>query len=222
MFDEAILTARMNEIGYRRVDRHIYRADWSSEDVEHFIYFSLYGTPNDYLAADFGLRNQRAQTFAQDEIRRYGGPVYQLMKMNKKAHCSMNFPLGSLASWGPRSSLRISSMSNQALVMKIIEDIKTRLLPLIRNVTSIDHLSSFLCQNAESHAWLRSNGAIRAGMIIELMLRTGISVIELEIMLEPYHDRIASNLLDAQDPDPSAYVKKVIDDAISIRRRVIN
>jgi hypothetical protein len=221
MFKDTLLASAMGEVGFRRVGRYIYRADWSTIDVEHFVFFSPYGTPIDYLAADFGVRNQRAQTFALEEIRIYGGNVYQLMETNQETNCPMRFSLGRVASWGIRSSLKISSMSDRALAAKIKEDIEARLFPIVQQVAGIDRLLSFLMEDRESHSWVQCNGAIRAAMIIDLGVRQGISEAELQSMLEPYYRRIATNLLNAPDPDAASYIKKVIGDAISKGRRSV-
>lgn len=222
MFREEMLTSVLNKVGYRRVDPYTYRADWSAMDVEHFIYFMLYGSPFDYLTADFGVRNQPAQTFAREEIRRYGGNLYQLMEVNGETRCSMSFSLGNVALWKPRSSLRVSSMSSQDLAIKIEADIEVRLFPLIRQITCTDRLLSFLLEDTESHSWLQSNGAIRAGMIVDLAVWYGVSEMELRFMLEPYHRMIARNLLGAPSPDPAAYVKNIVEDAIRKRRHAVN
>lgn len=215
MLRDTILASAMHEVGYRRVRRNIYRADWSTPDVDHFVFFSPYGTPIDYLAADFGVRNLSAQIFALEEIRKYGGDLYGLMERDQEAHCPMRFSLGKIASWGIRSSLRISSLSDDALAAKITNDIERWLLPIIQEVTNIDRLRSFLLEDSETHSWVRCNGAIRAGMIADLAIRLGMSKASVQSMLQPYYGRIATNLLNAPDPDPSVYVQRVIGDALS-------
>lgn len=43
MLDEVSLTEAMADVGYERLKRHAYRAEWSTSKVEHFIYFQMYG-----------------------------------------------------------------------------------------------------------------------------------------------------------------------------------
>jgi hypothetical protein len=219
---DKLLSAAMREVGYRRIESFIYCAEWSTVDVEHFVFFSMYGSPTDYLAADFGVRNQEAQNFALEEVRIYGGDIYQLMDANRNSRCPMRFSLGHVASWGIRSSLRISTISDQVLIAKLRDDIESRLLPIIRTITSADRLLSFLVDDAESHPWVRCNGAIRASIIIYLAVRQGISEAKLQSVLKPFYERIAASLLNASDPNPELYVKKVIEDAVAIGRRLVN
>src|SRR6266567_8141576 len=110
MFDEALLTNALAEVGYRRLKRHTYRAEWSTE-VEHFLYFQLYGTPADLLGADFGVRTKESERFAIRSIQAYGSAAYQLIRHDERSDCTTRFCLGRFASWGMRNSLIVSSMS---------------------------------------------------------------------------------------------------------------
>src|SRR5258708_18175089 len=112
MFDEASLTQALADVGYRRLKRHTYRAEWSTE-VEHFLYFQLYGGAN-FLGADFGIRTKESERFAIRSIQAYGSETYQLIRYNERSDCSMRGPLGD-DSWGMRSSLTVSSLSGAAV-----------------------------------------------------------------------------------------------------------
>jgi hypothetical protein len=43
MFDEQSITPGLAELGYLRLKKLTYKAPWSLTDVEHFLFFSLYG-----------------------------------------------------------------------------------------------------------------------------------------------------------------------------------
>lgn len=215
MLDELSLRAAMADVGYQRLKRYVYRAEWSMPEVEHFVYFQLYGTPREYLAADFGIRNKEAESFAIRSIQAYGGDLYQLLRHDDRSDCFMRFSLGQLASWGIRSSLKISAMSGAALAEKIKHDITQQLFPIIRDVTSLDRLLALLLVDAEPYPWIRCNGAMRAAMIVNLACRLGKHPSEIPTLLTPHNKEIANNLRKAPDPDPNSYVERIIEDSVS-------
>jgi hypothetical protein len=215
MFDERPLKSAMAELGYKRLKRYVYSADWSTSDVEHFMYYSLYGTPKDFITADFGVRNKEAEIFAIGAIKRYGGDLYQLLRYDEKSDTFMRFSLGTLASWGLRSSIKISSMTGDALAKKIQTDIREKLLPIIGAVRTLRDLLSFLLIDEEPRPWVRCNGAIRAAEIAHLAVRVGLDPAEICKLLNPYHNWIKTNLADTSDSNPESYIKRVVDDAVS-------
>lgn len=215
MLDELSLTATMTDVEYEYLKRHVYRAKWSTPEVEHFIYFQLYGTPSGYLAADFGIRNKEAESFAIRSIQRYGGDLYRLLRHDDCSDCFMRFSLGQLASWGIRSSLKISTTSGVILVEKIKHDIKQQLFPVVRGIKDLASLLSLLLVDAEPYPWIRCNGAMRAAMIVDLARRLGRQSEEIHALLKPHNKWIAINLLNAPDPDPSSYVERIIEDSVS-------
>jgi hypothetical protein len=213
MFDEASLTHALADVGYRRLKRHNYRAEWSTE-VEHFIYFQLYGTPADFLAADFGIRTKESEHFAIRSIQAYGSATDQLLRPDERSGCYMRFSLGRFASWGMRTSLTVSSMSGPALAAKIKHDVEQKLFPVIRGITSLELLLNFWLTDAEPCPWYRCNGAMRAAMIVNVARRVGIAPAEIRKLLEPHLREIGRpHLHDAPDPDPGRYVDKIIRDA---------
>ena len=168
MLDEAALRTVMTDIGYSRLKRHVYRAEWSTPDVEHLMYFLLYGTPKDFLTVDFGLKNLEAEIFAIKEIKKYGGVLYQVLRYDERIDTFMRFSLGTLASWGLRASIRISGMTGAELAKTIRGDIDEKLLPIIRGVRTLNDLLSVLLLDVEPFPWVRCNGAIRAGEVVYL------------------------------------------------------
>jgi hypothetical protein len=211
MFDEASLTNALADVGYRRLKRHTYQAEWSTE-VEHFLYFQLYGGAN-FLASDFGLRTKESERFAIQSIQTYGSEVDRLPRHDEKNSCVMRGPLGD-ESWGMRSSLTVSSMSGSALAAKIKRDVEQKLFPVIRGITSLDLLLSFWLIDAEPCPWYRCNGAMRAAMIVNVARRVGIAPAEIRKLLEPRLREIGRpHLHKALEPDPGSYADKVIRDA---------
>jgi hypothetical protein len=64
MFDEKSIAPGLAELGYLRLKKLTYKASWGSTDVEHFLFFSLYGG-GDYFSCYFGMRNPDAERFAR-------------------------------------------------------------------------------------------------------------------------------------------------------------
>src|ERR1051326_3506804 len=117
------------------------------------------------------------------------------------------------ATWGARASLKISAMSVASLAERIASDIKLHLFVFIRDVTTLDRLLSFLLLDAEPCPWVRSNGAIRAAMIVYLAGRLDMRPSDIVSLLRPHKRSIASALIKTPDPDPDSYVKKVLNDS---------
>jgi hypothetical protein len=211
MFDEASLTQALAEVGYRRLKRHTYQAEWSTE-VEHFLFFKLHGA-GDFLAAEFGIRTKESEDFAIRSIQTYGSDLDRFSRRDEKDSCVIRGSLGELGSWGICSSLIVSSMSGVAVATKANHDIEALLFPVIRGITSLDLLLSFWLTDAEACPWYRCNGAMRAAMIVNVARRVGIAPAEVRQLLEPHLKQISYHLRDTPDPDPGSYVDKVIRDA---------
>jgi hypothetical protein len=193
MLDEKSMTRDLSELGYLRLKRLTYKASWSSTDVEHFLYFSLF-SGGYYLACEFGVRNPAAQRFAIECLQLYGGPLFQTFRVDPRFDCPMQFSLGRMAGWPERSSLIVSKMSASALADKVKRDVRDSLFPLIRSVLSAADLFSLLVKDDEPFRWLRVNGALRAAMIVYLGRRIGMQAGEIEAMLQPYLKEIAASV----------------------------
>jgi hypothetical protein len=177
------------------------------------MYFSLYGTPKDFLTADFGLKNREAEMFAIGEIKKYGGVSYHVLRYDERIDTFMRFSLGTLASWGLRESITISAMTEAELAKKIRSDIDGKLLPIIRGVRTLKDLLSVLLLDVEPFPWVRCNGAIRAGEVVNLARRLGKNPSEIRTLLKPVTKWIRVDLAKSPDPDPDSYVEKLIRDS---------
>jgi hypothetical protein len=207
------LTSAMATIGYLPMEPCVYRAEWSTPQVEHFIYILFYGEPKAYLTADFGLRNGDAQAFALRSIRKFGGELYQLMRHDEPSHNPMRFSLGRFLSWGPRGSLKISTISAEDLGKRIASDVRTHLFAFIRDVTTLERLLTTLLLDSPPCPWINSNGAIRAGVIVHLARRLGMNSRDVFDLLAPHKGAIASALVKAPDPDPESYIRNILSES---------
>jgi hypothetical protein len=185
MFNEKSITPGLAELGYLRLKKRTYKASWSSADVEHFLFFSLYSGGH-YFIGEFGIRNPPAERFALECLKLYGGPAFQSVRFDPRYRCSMRFSLGRLAGWGFRSSLTISDISEADLADKVKSDVRDHLLPAVRSILAPADLFSLLIKDVEPCRWLGVSGALRSAMIVYLGRGMGIQTSELESMLQPY------------------------------------
>jgi hypothetical protein len=213
MFDEASLKVALAEIGYRRLKRHVYRGEWSTE-IEHFLYFRLTGTPKEFISANFGIRTKDADAFAHRAITAYEGEIFRLFPVGKDPdNCVMRFTFGQLASWSGTARLYIPAMSGPALAAKIQHDIARILVPVVRQVTTLDRFLGLALSNTEFCPWVGGNGAMRAAVIIYVARQLGAQPDDIRAMLAPYQMRIEPQLRKGREPDPGAYIEKLIADA---------
>ena len=218
MFKESLITDALANLKYVRLKHLTYRASWSTSDVEHFLYFSRWGTPKNFLTAYFGLRNAGAEEFGIECIRAYGGDLYRILKHDARVDCTMTFSLGNLAGWSPRWSLYIPKIpthngvipeiSMASLGEKIRIDVRECLFPIIHDVTSLDRLLSLLLKDVEPCRWFRVNGAIRAAQIAYLARRLGLGTAEITSMLKPFEKELRASLV--RGPNPASYINDVV------------
>jgi hypothetical protein len=215
MPNETLVTAALAEFGYARLKRLVYKASWSVHEIEHFLFFSLYGKPKVFLTSDFGVRNTGAQAFGTRSVEAYGGEVYRCIGQEEREQCYMRFPLGKLAGWKPRWSLAVPSMSDEDLVATIKEAVGNRLFPVIRDVTNIGRLLTLLVSDEEPVRWLHVNGAMRAAQIVYLARDLGLTANEIRLMLKPREGEIGEHLARAKI-DPASYIDQVIQDSETV------
>jgi hypothetical protein len=200
-------------LGYRRRKRLVFRADWSTPEVEHFIYLNLYGAPKEFLAIDFGIRNDQAQRFGIEEIQKYGGRPYSAMKLDRENDCSMIFSFGLLSHWSPRWSLYLPSLTETELAAKIETDIECLLLPKIRGLKSNGDLLRMLISDVAPFCWKFSNGAIRAAQIANLGRQVGMDSKAIRSALQQFQKHIDSALPKDRTNASSSYLDNIVEDS---------
>jgi|GraSoi2013_100cm_1033763.scaffolds.fasta_scaffold42341_3 hypothetical protein len=217
MLKEKTITLGLTELGYVRCGRFVYKAGWSTPDVEHYLYFSTYGTPREFLTADFGVRNEAAQLFGVKCIQAYGGAVYDFLEENEPTHSYMRFPLGKIAGWNPRWSLTISAQPDDTLVNLVMGAVRDKLFPVIREVTDLSQLLLLLMRDEEPVRWVHVNGAMRAAQIAYLARVLGIGTVEIRSMLRRRENELFAHLK-GSTLDSASYIERVIDDTeIAVR-----
>lgn len=207
---ESVLEKAMREIGYTRFAKYIYRGLFSTEEVEHFVYFRRYGIRKRYLSGVFAARNRKADEFAIVEINKYGGELYRLMEYDTQYSCLMKFPLGILAGGQPRSSIDLEEWSPDELSSKLKNDVLSKLPPVVRPVTSLADLTFLLMRDSGPFNWVYGNAAMRLAQIIYLCKLLKLSDEGIAPLIEVHRPYIRAVLNNSDDRD---FIAGVFDDA---------
>jgi len=193
---------------YEPVGNSAYKALWGEKSIEHFLYFSIYGTPKQFVSADFGLRNSQAEQFAVDTVKEIGGRLYRTLRHDSERDCKMRFPFGKVAGWTPRWSISTARMSEQDLVDRIQIDVTRFLFPLVKPIVTAQSFLELLLLDRDPFHWFRVNAAIRAAQIGFLARRFGSGSTEIRTMLSPFKTEIATAL--PSSVTPKEFIKEVV------------
>ena len=208
---DEFLNQTMEALGYQRVRKLIYKATWSSPEVEHFLYLETYGRPKEFLTARFGIRNSRAELFSLNSIKAYGGEIYQLIRHDDRYDCMMNFSFERLNTPIRRWALYMPDYSMPMLMKQLTSEIEERLLPVVRDLDNLHRLFSFLLSDAEPCPWVASNGAARAAQVVSIGHRISIEAREILAGLQPREKWITLSL-NQSTYDAVSYINRLLKD----------
>jgi hypothetical protein len=192
--NEAPINKALATVGYQRQRSLVYKAQWSTPDVEHFISFSRHGTAKASLSADFGLRNPDAEIFSAKCLYSYGGDLYNLTKPNTIVDYRMRFSFGRLGSKVQRWELYLPDLSSSELSQILKDYIRERLLPVVRNIITLDRLLDVLTRDSEPCPWISTNGLIRTAQIVSVGRQIGLSGEHIRAILEPHERYVQRDL----------------------------
>lgn len=195
MFEDKLMQKELAAIGYDRFRKYIYRASWSTGEVEHFLYFSK--DSRQYFSAEFGLRNPDADQFGVETMVKYGHSNFQAWAKQRDAMtCSMTFEFDrfdklSRNSW-PR--VRLPEISGHDLANLVTGFIRQNLLPIFANVTDLQNYLAFLLVDREPHPWFASIRMIRAAQVVAVSAQLGRNHAEIREFLKPHGDSIEKEM----------------------------
>jgi hypothetical protein len=130
VFEDDLTRRDIAIVGYDRLSKYVYRASWSTAEVEHFTYFGI--DSRQYVTADFGLRNPEAEEFAIQAIVKYGHPNFRTWTRERDSatECSMRFGFASLNNVSQNSWPRVhlSTISGYALAALIVGCLRQNVL----------------------------------------------------------------------------------------------
>jgi hypothetical protein len=201
------------DAGYEPIDNLVYKAIWSSSEVEHFVYFVESGKRGGAFLGWFGMRNVEAEFFSVNAIRSYSGEFhFQALKYDRRKSCTMRFQFGILdrSGW----CITVPTMSNVEIDRCVGEFISKYLYPILSNIATIDKYLGLIVSDAEPFRWALTNGAIRAAQIVALAAKAGLTRDWVRSVLEPRLQFISNGLARSAPmrADPAGYVEKLMAD----------
>jgi hypothetical protein len=208
-----LLALALKEIGYDRVAKLIYRARWSTQEIEHMLRFDTYGTPKIYLIGDPGMRNAEAEAFAMRCRRLYMTGLLQQMMPIDEWWCSIHFSLGAYCGWPGRSCLDTLEYRSDELAAKVVGDVRSKLIPLVGAIQTCADLLDFLKKtNWTTSPIVQMGGYYRAAEIAFLARKLGIAREETRKALLNFSLDI-SNATRRTRFTPETYIDQILDDA---------
>ncbi|RBP15876.1 hypothetical protein DFR50_107146 [Roseiarcus fermentans] len=214
---DPLLADALAKVGYRRVAKLAYRAERSTDDVEHVLSFDTYGTPNVYLRGDAGLRNRETEQFVSSRREQYQ-PALVTRTLRSTGYrfppwfCAMHFSLGAIAEWGIQSSVDTTLFSPDELARKVQEAVQGKLAPYVGDITTTAKLLEFLERDEEPMRWFRIGGYARAAYIAYLAAKLGRDPSETRRVLVKYGARIV-DMIDQTRLTLDTFIEELLGDA---------
>jgi len=202
-------TQSLSELGYEQLYDRIYKATWSTSDVEHFFY--LAGGPRG-LSAAFGIRNLCVEVFAVREMIKYGGDIFgRALQFDERSSCTMRYDF---SVFDPFWSRPIRSLFDPTLGPKIRQMMTEHVLPVIKDVTTTDKLLRLLVADDMPCRWAFINGAIRAAQIVALADKCGMPVAQSAALFEARMRWIGNGFMKDSPTRgvPAEYIRRVVED----------
>src|SRR5437879_5322045 len=139
---ETAVTPELEGLGYKKIDASVYKAVWSTDDVEHFVYLSENKKITLVLSADFGMRNPEAEAFSVRSIRTYGGELFKVWEHTETTSCAMRFSFGRLQpeNW----PIQVRNFSSLQIARQLSAFIADRLLPVVKHINTLEKLLALL------------------------------------------------------------------------------
>jgi hypothetical protein len=208
-FDESLVERAMQAGQYVRVSEYVYRAAWSTSEVEHFVYIDIVNRRKEYLSGRFGMRNPEAEVFSISCLRKYGSELLRKhVRHNAKIDCTMNYDFAHL--YTPLRPWRISTSSPSEISARLSELVTTRLWSVVHGVTRLPELFQLLVSDRAPFIWSPVNGALRAAQIVRIGIQLGNRPSELISSLKSKLDPIRLGLGQGAPESAESYVRRLI------------
>jgi hypothetical protein len=212
-FDEFPMRDALRSIEYQRLKKCVYKAEWGTPQVEHFIYLQIQGRRRGHLGARFGIRNVSAEAFGIRSLKKYGSDLLRrLVRHDPKVDCSMNFDFAQLCQPLQPWRIYIPSHAPDEVAAIVKMTIVERLFPEIKKVTSLEAFLDLLLGDAPPCNWSPINGAIRAAHIVAVARQLGLRHDKIISSLHPYLKAIRVGLDCGDDQSAASYVDQLIHD----------
>lgn len=186
-------SAALRGLGYHRLSEREYKAPWTSDRIDHFVYLRWLKKWGEQVSVSIGIRHREAQDFAIDMLRKFG-PALMLENLKVGPNeCWVGFQLGKLCSWPLPFSLYVGEIGVDGCVTRIVDDLQDTLHPLVEGINNDAAMYDFLTQ-IEIRAMRPLNGAVHAAEIIFVGKRLGYSQDEVLSDMEPFLPAIPNQI----------------------------
>ena len=205
---QPFLTDVMESLGYDTVTPRVFRAPWSTGEVEHYLYwkFAFRGVG---LTFSFGVRNPESEKYARDCASLYGGlDRRKLQTAFRNHHCYMTQFSARLTSDTEQILMSLFRMSESELRSMATDIVQEKVRPALSSITSLEALRTLLVADEERCPWYAVNGAIRAAKLVKLGRMLGIAQHEIKMSLAGHEQDIQRGIRSALSAQ--AYTAKVM------------
>jgi hypothetical protein len=230
MFQGGLIESELaSRCGYLRVDSaatehsdihrpSLFKASWSSNEVEHFIYLGCDIKHHKYFVGKFGMRSPIAEKFSIESLVAHGHPNFGLTLEERarwndsECACALTYDFQRFDLAKKKIEPRIFLPNAEPVYMArfISVFIREKLVPVIERITSSEAFLRFLIEDLEPCPWFAAGPAIRAAQIVALGSKLGIEKDQIRRSLEP-HERLIANNLAIKQSDPRSCVDWYVD-----------
>lgn len=175
----------------------IYRAVFSSPEIEHFLYLGSDISRHKYLVGKFGFRAAVAERFSVAALAKYGHPNHQLWVAANQSRfrCVMSFDLDRASALTGRISFRVPVSGSLTELNEYVTFQLSSLLPFIREITTLSQFLEILSSDSEPWPWFATNPILRAAQVVAVGRHLSVPEQKIREMLLPVSALICRNLL---------------------------
>ena len=199
---EGALGAALSDLGYARVEKQVFRAPWSTETVDHFVYLRWLPRYGPRLSVEIGIRHREAQSFALGVLHNYGPwPLRDLVDVRKliesdKHGCLHRTKLETLCSRPFPGSFDLTELGPEACVKITVEGLQETLFPMVAGIGDDPAMYGFLMQTPVDAHW-PPHAAARAAEAIFIGKRLNYPQARIFADIEAFEEYIPSQIDDA-------------------------
>lgn len=221
-----LLDQSLAPLGYSRIETRliewgdihrpsVFKAEWGSPDVEHFLYLGTDIKRHKYLAGKFGLRSSTAEAYSIATLLKYGHPNFRLWtsQLDREIGCSISFDLGRFDLSLKQYARIPATVGKDELAQHITALVRDRLKPVVQDVTDLAGHLQLLVSDIEPYVWFATNPIIRAAQIVAIGIHLALSRRTIQDMLSPHHRLISTYLVEPElKSSVDTFVDRLIDD----------
>lgn len=177
-------------------------------EIEHLLYFVVWGRSPRRVSVKFGFRLLDAEEFCVESLINFGGPVYRKFRDQRSEVGMMCFSLGNAANWKLDASLSISAEDLPRSLQDLENALSIHVSPLVQTVVKPCDLFQVLSRDDDVFSWYSTNAAARATQLLYLGERYGCSDSFGSIALKKHMKLIEGQVIRPQTAD--GYLSSVL------------